>query len=295
MGSSRRSTEIKAFLRAMRARLSPGAVGLPNLGSRRRTPGLRLEEAASLSGVSLTWYSAFEGGKEIRVSKAMLARVASALRLSPAETDYLFALTSKRAIAAPARDTELPLLQEIVDGFTAGPAFVTDVWWTIKAYNALADRIYALSTARESNLMVRMLLDPQLRLLHVDWDRVARAMVAALHRSFGEEPESDAASALIDYLRDESQEFDAWWSEQLVAELEPKPAILEHPEFGRLALNMSNFVAAQTRAGRSGSIVTLQTAADESTRRRLLDASRPDATPATRSDPARRRLESSTG
>jgi len=48
--------ELGAFLRACRARLAPADVALPDgsASGRRRTPGLRREEIAQLSGVSVT-------------------------------------------------------------------------------------------------------------------------------------------------------------------------------------------------------------------------------------------------
>lgn len=44
-------TELGRYLRARRAQLSPGEVGLPVHGLR-RTPGLRREELATLAGIS---------------------------------------------------------------------------------------------------------------------------------------------------------------------------------------------------------------------------------------------------
>ena len=59
--------ELAAFLRAQRARLRPADVGRPDLG-RRRTPGLRREEVAQLSGVGVTWYTWLEQGRNIAAS-----------------------------------------------------------------------------------------------------------------------------------------------------------------------------------------------------------------------------------
>ena len=57
-----RRTELAAFLRAQRSRLVPADVGLPegSASGRRRTPGLRREEVAQLSGVGVTWYTWLE-------------------------------------------------------------------------------------------------------------------------------------------------------------------------------------------------------------------------------------------
>ncbi|MGW0579146.1 helix-turn-helix domain-containing protein, partial [Streptomyces sp. NPDC002920] len=57
----RRRPELAAFLRSRRARVTPADVGMPP-GLRRRTPGLRREEVAQLSGVGVTWYTWLEQG-----------------------------------------------------------------------------------------------------------------------------------------------------------------------------------------------------------------------------------------
>src|ERR1700744_871862 len=105
--SAVRRDELRAFLRSRRARLSPAAVGLPDTGARRRTPGLRREELAALAGVGVSWYTWLEQGRDIHPSPEVLDAVARALRLDGAERAALFALAR----------TELPL----PDG--SGPAF----------------------------------------------------------------------------------------------------------------------------------------------------------------------------
>jgi hypothetical protein len=60
-----RRTEPRSFLRAKRALISPDSLELPKIG-RRRVPGLRREELASVAGVGLTWYTWLEQGRDIR-------------------------------------------------------------------------------------------------------------------------------------------------------------------------------------------------------------------------------------
>src|SRR5206468_6125052 len=91
MADELRRRELGRFLRTCRARLSPAEVGLPDIG-RRRTAGLRREEVAQLAGIGLVWYTWLEQGRDIRVSPPLLGSVARALRLSPDQTDYVFAL-----------------------------------------------------------------------------------------------------------------------------------------------------------------------------------------------------------
>ncbi len=57
--------ELGAFLRARRVALGPEDVGLPQGVSRRRTPGLRREELAQLAGISMSWYTRLEQGKDV--------------------------------------------------------------------------------------------------------------------------------------------------------------------------------------------------------------------------------------
>ncbi|WP_426450344.1 hypothetical protein ACP26L_35610 [Paenibacillus sp. S-38] len=45
------------YLKSRRARLTPRDTGLPDSHSKRRTAGLKREEAALLAGVSTTWYT----------------------------------------------------------------------------------------------------------------------------------------------------------------------------------------------------------------------------------------------
>src|SRR5215468_8695787 len=91
---------LSAFLRALRERQSPADFGLA-AGPRRRTPGLRREEVAQLCGLSATWYTWIEQGRDVAASPAALGRLAQVLQLSPAERAYLFELAGRRDPARP--------------------------------------------------------------------------------------------------------------------------------------------------------------------------------------------------
>ena len=107
--ASPRRVDLADFLRSRRERLKPADVGL-TAGRRRRTPGLRREEVAHLSGVGITWYTRLEQGRNIVPSEHVLGAVARALRLSDAETRYLFALARNEGVRPVARRlTQVPL------------------------------------------------------------------------------------------------------------------------------------------------------------------------------------------
>lgn len=264
-----RAGELKAFLRKMRGRIDPGDAGLPPAARRRRTSGLRVEEVASLAGVSLTWYSALEGGKDIRVSRKLLDRLAEALRLSAEEREYLDALARPHRVSGAVEWADDPALQVVVDGFTAGPALVIDRWWEIRAYNPAADIVYRLGATPEKNLLVRMFLDPYLRELHGEWERIAREMVAILHLSFAGASEDRKTHEVLSRLRAASPEFALWWDDFTLRRLHTISTTLNHPELGPLALTYARFIASPLEANGDRVVVVLQPPADEATRLRL--------------------------
>jgi transcriptional regulator with XRE-family HTH domain len=86
--------DLAAFVRDRRGRTKPQDIGLP-AGGRRRTPGLRREEVAQLAGVSVTWYTWFEQGRDIQVSANFLERVSTALRLDTDDRARLLELAHR--------------------------------------------------------------------------------------------------------------------------------------------------------------------------------------------------------
>ncbi|MBO0772199.1 MAG: helix-turn-helix domain-containing protein [Actinobacteria bacterium] len=89
--------ELGDFLRARRARLRPGSVGLPAGTGTRRTPGLRREELAALAGLSIDYYIRLEQGKESNPGGPILDGLARALRLNQEEHAHLYALANHAA------------------------------------------------------------------------------------------------------------------------------------------------------------------------------------------------------
>src|SRR6201996_3836663 len=113
------------FLRAHRARLSPAGLGLP-AGQRRRTPGLRREELAQRCGLSVTWYTWLEQGRDVAASPQTLASLARALQLTPAERAYLFRIAGRLdpdAAQAPEEEADVPPMLADALASISGPAY----------------------------------------------------------------------------------------------------------------------------------------------------------------------------
>jgi transcriptional regulator with XRE-family HTH domain len=93
--------DISEFLATRRASITPEQAGLPSFG-KRRVPGLRREEVASLAGVSVDYYRRLERGQVSGASELVLEALAGALQLDDAERAHLFDLA--RAASPVAHD-----------------------------------------------------------------------------------------------------------------------------------------------------------------------------------------------
>ncbi|MBB5890116.1 helix-turn-helix transcriptional regulator [Kutzneria kofuensis] len=204
--------ELGLFLRSRRERLTPADVGLPGTG-RRRTPGLRREELALLAGISATWYTYLEQGRDIRASEQVLAALAEALRLDRHERDHLFHLAG-HAPAAVADDEQLsaeaaavPLLLQ------PNPAYIIGNSYDVLSHNLAADELFPNLTAtdRRPNFVRWVFTEPVARHVVVDWEHEARGLLARLRTLAGRHADEPRFTSLIDELHEASAEVRAWW------------------------------------------------------------------------------------
>jgi len=219
---------LGAFLRTHRERLQvpAGVVG------RRRTPGLRREEVAEAAGVSVTWVTWLEQGRDVSASPHALARLAQALALLPAERAYLFDLAGKRDPAAP----EIPLealpsaILSLPDRLTI-PAYLLDPTWTALAWNGHAAGLFTgwLDGEHDRNLLRFIFLSPLAPRLIDDWPERARRVVAEFRADSSRRPRDRSVQALIDGLRAQSPVFAALWREQAVLSRDGGERRFRHP------------------------------------------------------------------
>lgn len=215
----RTRTELAAFLRAHRERLSPADVGLPE-GKRRRTPGLRREEVAALAGVGLTWYTWLEQGRDIGTSAHFLDNLARVLKLDAAERRHLFLLAHERPPAEPGKTfcAVPPLAGRLMTDLAPHAAHVLNLRWDVLGYNAPADRLFGFARhdPGRRNLLRMLFTDPHLRAALIDWNSEAPAMLASFRRDFAAARADADARALVAELEHVSPEFKDWWREQAV-------------------------------------------------------------------------------
>ena len=145
----RRRTELAAFLRSRRARVTPADVGMPP-GLRRRTPGRRREEVAQLSGVGVTWYTWLEQGRPINASAQVLNAIARTLRLDLAEREHLYQLAEVPQTPDPQADADGigAEIQGILDALDPHPAVVYNSRYDLIGTNAAYGDLFDLGLMR---------------------------------------------------------------------------------------------------------------------------------------------------
>lgn len=252
-----RLNEIGEFLRSRRSRLRPEVCGFPN-GSRRRTPGLRREEVASLASISTEWYTRLEQGRNARASEDALRRVAGALRLNPAEVSHLLRL-SGYAGDSPVNQTLAeqesisPQVQRFLDQQMPCPAYVIGVRWDILAWNAAAELLWGNLGSMEGlqrNSMYHIFLGERYPKILQDWEKHARNVVATFRDQAAAVLDDPWFRELIDTLNEQSPRFAALWeSRDIVPYLDGRKDY-EIPNLGRLCFHyMALEVADSTRNG----------------------------------------------
>ncbi len=246
-----RRNELKAFLRARRAAVSPEESGLPR-SKRRLTPGLRREELATIANVGVTWYTWLEQGRDINVSPDTLHRIAQALRLSASDERYLFSLaglpwpeTSGSAPPEPALPSNVQL---VLDGFTSGPALLLDPMTNVLAANAIADVVYTLGNYDgpfADNHMWRAFMDPARKQLYVFTEETLRNVVGVFRTLSAGIIGEPRFQALVAALCEGSPDFARLWNQRQTEPLVDFPIRLQHPQLGAITLYSVRLIVPQ--------------------------------------------------
>jgi transcriptional regulator with XRE-family HTH domain len=236
------------FLAARRARVTPADVGLP-AGGVRRVPGLRREEVATLTGLSVDYYARLEQGREQNPSASVLNALARTLQLDAEARRYLFAAAAPDA-AAPDSVPEQPLagatrlvgthrvgenLLALVDDMAQHPALLLDECHNVLAGNPVGLALYA-GSVHSDNLARRVFLDPSSRDLYREWPKTAASIVASIRAAVLHDRGDGALTALVGELSVASDEFAQLWAKAEVREKRSDIVRFAHPLVGDLDL-----------------------------------------------------------
>lgn len=250
MNSERRRKELADFLRTRRTRLSPHDVGFRVETSRRRTPGLRREEVASLSGISLPWYTALEQGRDIQVSEQVLESLVRTLRLSNDERNHLFVLANHSVLPNVTEDESIsPALQQVLDKLGTYPAYVIDRRWNLFAWNKMTSILcgdFNQIAEIERNILWRIFMMKDNKARIVNWENVATMLLAHFRSRYALHMNDSWYQDLVNMLSDRSEEFREWWGRHDVSRNSEGEKVIHHPQAGLLTFRYNTFTVSES-------------------------------------------------
>jgi hypothetical protein len=262
-GTARRA-ELSEFLKARRARLSPEDVGLPP-APRRRTPGLRREEVALLSGLGVTWYTWLEQGRPINASSQVLDAVARTLKLDRVEREHLYRLAEATPLRSWAASTVIPdSVRDVVRGLDPLPAALInsrfDVIESNDGHRSLFKDWHSMPCVHK-NLLWCCVTEPRAPELFINYDEEIPYLVARLRAAYGRHIGDPEWEEDIRRLSELSPEFAELWARHEVAEPSVRVQRLKHPEVGEMTFFRTELDVAGTPDLR----ITVHTPHDEET------------------------------
>lgn len=235
------SSELATALRAWRERVTPQMGGLP-VKSGRRTPGLRREELAVLSCVSVDYIVRLEQGRAVNPSVQVCAALAQALRLDDAEQEYLFRLAGH--VTGGGRMSRLvpASIRRLVDRTDDRPVAVFDAMWNLLMWNPLWAALMGDPTPvreEERNLLwLHFTGASDCHLFGPDnQEDLDASLVGDLRRSAGRYPDDEKLQRLVNRLSDSAPQFRKFWDQHAVHEHAPNIKRVLHSSVGQMELD----------------------------------------------------------
>ncbi|KRC65006.1 XRE family transcriptional regulator [Aeromicrobium sp. Root236] len=242
-------TSLADFLRRRREALQPADVGL-SVGPRRRAPGLRREEVAHLTGMSVDYYARLEQARSPQPSVQMLRALARTLRLSDDETDHLYRLAGH---AAPDRSASSayvrPVLLRVIDQLEDCAAFVISDIGVVLAQNRMSRLLQGDRsglTGVEASWTWRWFAEPETRAVPPEEQAEhSRIRVAEVRATWSRRPKDPDVIELLDALLATGEEFTELWERHEVGLRHPMTKRLIHPRVGLLEVDCETMATAE--------------------------------------------------
>ncbi|MFC0105171.1 MmyB family transcriptional regulator [Kibdelosporangium aridum] len=232
--------DLPELLRSWRARVQPADVGLPFRPGSRKTPGLRREEVAWLTGVSADYVKRLEQGSA-RPSSSVLRSLARTLRLSDTEYELACRLAGHAADLNGVVPQHIgPGVQRMLDRLTDTPVAVHDAAWTLLEHNDLWTALMGDMRGRrgrEANIVWRCFQGDTGRVRHRNLEEHKQSLVADLRDVATRYPADRELADMISALRTSNSEFAHLWEESTVAHHATERKTIVHPEVGDVELD----------------------------------------------------------
>lgn len=241
---ARDENQLGSFLRSRREKIDAASAGVID-NTRRRVKGLRREELALLAGLSPSYYTRLEQGRDRHPSREILEALARVLRLDDTERAYLWSLAVPSLAPAdkdvvPAR-TVRPGVLHLLERWVDLPAFVVGPRRDVLAGTALAARVNP-AWSPGHNLIEFTFLDPRAQEIYPDWDEIALQAVAGLRATAA--TRRTELDGFVASMRERSEPFRALWDSHDVYERVIGEKRLAVDGLGILRLSFETFALA---------------------------------------------------
>ncbi len=277
MNHQTRLQALSSFLKAQRSKIEPGRAGFP-AGGRRRTPGLRREEVAQLAGVSTTWYTWLEQGRDIKVSSSVLDCVATALELTVDERNYLFALALDNTSGATPMQEQLtdisPSLKRILQELKYCPTIITDRHFTIVGWNEAAAHVFMdfEQIPRDRRNLIQLLFArKEFRRLAVNWEHFTKGFLAIFRAYYGQYVEDEWYELFLEEMKAAHPDFIFLWNQ---IEVKTAPEVLiefRHAKVGPMQFHLTSLQVQGTTDLRCSIYTPVQESTTETKLRQLIE------------------------
>ncbi|MFB9837829.1 helix-turn-helix domain-containing protein [Actinoallomurus acaciae] len=218
MSPDRLRRELGGFLRAAREHTAPADVGL-SADARRRTPGLRREEVATLSGVSIAWYTWLEQGR-VAVSRQVLDSVCRVLRMDAGSRRHALELAGYHDETAPPADRDH--LRRLIGSWPGTPALILDERLDIAGWNpAYHDMVLDPSAVARERRNLLLLLVGELQDAVPDWPRLVRGLYGQFRTGTDRRPDDPRVGDIRRLLAAERPDLTHWWECRSVSDFSP--------------------------------------------------------------------------
>ncbi len=240
-----RRQALSDFLKTQRGKLQPHSVGLP-VGGRRRTPGLRREEVAFLAGVSTTWYTWLEQGRDISVSAQVLDCIANVLRLNEDERKYLFMLATgqhENPVLKPSTTEISPAINLILDELRYFPTIVSDRRSNVIGWNEAAAKVFidfGSVPAQERNILWILFTRKEFKALAGNWNDFIRGFVAIFRSYYGQFIGDPWYADFLNKISDANPEFLSFWNHNEVSSAPEVFIEFRHAKAGKMLFDLTS-------------------------------------------------------
>ena len=236
--------ELARFLRNARNRLNPADFGIAATG-RRRTPGLRREEVATLAGISLTWYTWFEQGRDIRPSSEVLDNLSVVLRLDEKERAFLFHLAQGRPPPlVPFVHEELSPGVKLALDTVGVPAIVINENWSVIGWNNLYAHIfrdYGALQQEDRNMLRVLLLSKRYQKDPDEFNKMVKRLTAKLRWDYSRSKDPTYFDMLIAQMREQCPVFDQYWQGTEITDSFEASHSIDFEDVGRINFHHTSY------------------------------------------------------